>query len=151
MAASNWEASFGLDRRQSTRIVNEAERALRRFLDGDHEAHSIRPPTREGSTRVLQRDRVHVAAAFVRSHFNDPPLDRGHPVWVAHVRDWDGPPTPPAPIGGIPLPDAEPSSTRVRDHRPPRPGLRPGRPVREREHLPLRLWPLRLSPSWRSI
>lgn len=56
----------------------------------------------------------------------------------------DGRPLAPAPIGGIPLPDAEPSSTRVRDHRPPRRAPRPHRPVRQREHLPSRLWPLRL-------
>jgi hypothetical protein len=61
----------------------------------------------------------------------------------------DGRPTPPAPIGGIPLPDAEPSLTRVRDHRPPEHAPRPRRPTRPRERLPSRLWPLRLWPSWR--
>jgi hypothetical protein len=53
--------------------------------------------------------------------------------------DDDGPgpedegPTPPPPIGGVPLPDAEPSSTRLRDHRPPRRAARPRRPAREPE------------------
>lgn len=56
--------------------------------------------------------------------------------------DGDGPgpederPTPPSPIGGIPLPDAEPSSARVRDHRPPRRAARHRRPARERERPP---------------
>ncbi len=58
-------------------------------------------------------------------------------------------PTPPAPVGGIPLPDAEPSLTRVRDHRSPRRAPRRRRPTRQRERLPSRLWPLRLWPSWR--
>ena len=57
----------------------------------------------------------------------------------------DGRPTPPEPIGGIPLPDAEPSSTRLRDHRPPRRASPPRRPVRERERLPSRLRLLRRS------
>jgi hypothetical protein len=57
----------------------------------------------------------------------------------------DDRPTPPAPIGGIPLPDAEPSLKRVRDHRSPQRASRPRRPVRERERHPSRLWPLRLS------
>lgn len=61
----------------------------------------------------------------------------------------DGRPTPPTPIGGIPLPDAEPSLTRVREHRqPPRPA-RPRRRTRQRERLPSRPRPLRLWPSWR--
>jgi hypothetical protein len=53
--------------------------------------------------------------------------------------DGDGPgpedarPTPPSPIGGIPLPDAEPSSARVRDHRPTTWPVPPRRPVRERD------------------
>jgi hypothetical protein len=57
--------------------------------------------------------------------------------------DGDGPgpederPTPPSPLGGIPLPDAEPSSARVRDHRPPRRAARPRRPARERERPPV--------------
>jgi hypothetical protein len=59
----------------------------------------------------------------------------------------DGRPTPHSPIGGIPLPDAGPSSTRIRDHRPPRRTPRPRRPNRQRERLPSRLWPLRLWPS----
>jgi hypothetical protein len=42
----------------------------------------------------------------------------------------DGRPPPPSPIGGIPLPDAEQSSARVRDHRPPRREARPRRPAR---------------------
>lgn len=54
----------------------------------------------------------------------------------------DDRPTPPAPIGGIPLLDAEPASTRLRDHRRPQWGPRPRRPVREREHLVSRLRPL---------
>ncbi len=58
----------------------------------------------------------------------------------------NGRPTPPAPTGGILLLDAGPSSTRVRDHRLPQQGLQPRRPVRERERLPLRMWPLRLWP-----
>jgi hypothetical protein len=61
----------------------------------------------------------------------------------------DGSPTPPGPIGGIPLPDAEPSLTRVRDHRPTRRAPRPRRPTRQRERVPSRLWPSRLWPSWR--
>ncbi len=61
----------------------------------------------------------------------------------------NGPPTPRPPIGGIPLPDAEPSSARVRDHRPPRRTPPPRRPVREPERPPARLWPLRLRPSKR--
>jgi hypothetical protein len=71
--------------------------------------------------------------------------------------DDDGPgpgggwPTPPAPIGGIPLLDAEPSSSRVRDHRPPRRGVRPRWPVRQRERLISRLWPFRPWSSWRPI
>ncbi|HUA06110.1 MAG TPA: hypothetical protein VMB27_19535 [Solirubrobacteraceae bacterium] len=65
--------------------------------------------------------------------------------------DGDGRPTPPAPIGGIPLLDAEPFSTRVRDHRPPRRGLRPHRPVRQQERLGSRLWPVRPLSSWRAI
>lgn len=60
-------------------------------------------------------------------------------------------PRPPAPIGGIPLLDAEPSSKRVRDHRPPRRLLRPRRPVRQRERLRSRLWPFRPWSSWRPI
>ena len=63
----------------------------------------------------------------------------------------DGRPTPPAPIGGIPLPDAGPASTRVRDHRPPRRAPRPRRPTRQRERLPSGLWPLRPWSSWRPI
>jgi len=66
--------------------------------------------------------------------------------------DSDGPgpeddrPTPLAPVGGIPLPDATPSRTRLRDHRLPRPQVLPRRRVRERERrlprvLPLRVWP----------
>lgn len=61
----------------------------------------------------------------------------------------DGRPTPPAPIGGIPLPDAEPSSTRLRDHLRPRRTGRPRRPARERERRPSRLWPLRQRPASR--
>jgi hypothetical protein len=58
----------------------------------------------------------------------------------------DGRPTPPAPIGGIPLPDAEPSSTRLRDHRQLPRVPRPRRPTRRRERVPSRLrrpqmWP----------
>jgi hypothetical protein len=45
----------------------------------------------------------------------------------------DDRPTPPAPIGGIPLPDAQQSATRLRDHPLPRPAVRPRRPVRDRE------------------
>lgn len=63
----------------------------------------------------------------------------------------DGRPTPPSPIGGIPRLDAEPSSTRVRDHRPPRRATRPRQPVRQRERLVARLWPFRLWPSWSAI
>lgn len=63
----------------------------------------------------------------------------------------EGRPTPPTPIGGIPLPDAEPSLTRVRDHRPPRRAPRPRRPTRPRERLLSGLWPLRLWPSWRQL
>ena len=91
-----------------------------------------------------------VASRFVLFHRSGPDLGPGG-------EDGDGPdpgddrPTPPAPIGGIPLPDAEPSSTRVRDHRPPRPARRSRRPLRERERFPSRLWPLRLRPSWRHI
>jgi len=59
----------------------------------------------------------------------------------------DDRPTPPDPIGGIPLPDAEPSSMRLRDHPPPRRALRPRRPTRPRERRPSRLWHLRLWPS----
>lgn len=58
----------------------------------------------------------------------------------------DGPPSPRSPIGGIPLPDAESSSARVRDHRPPLRAPRTRRPVRDRERPPVRLWPLRLRP-----
>lgn len=86
------------------------------------------------------------------------------PSWFVLFRGWgfdpgsadddhEGPPgpedrrpTPPSPIGGIPLPDAEPSSARVRDHRLPRRATHRRRPVRERERPPLRLWPLRLWP-----
>jgi hypothetical protein len=63
----------------------------------------------------------------------------------------NGRPTPLGPIGGIPLLDAEPSAKRLRDHRPPRPGWRPRRPVRQRERLVSRLWPLRPWSSWRPI
>jgi hypothetical protein len=63
-------------------------------------------------------------------------------------RGGDGPgpgdgrrPTPPAPIGGVPLLDAEASSTRLRDHRPTQRARRPRRPVRERERSPSRVWP----------
>jgi hypothetical protein len=63
----------------------------------------------------------------------------------------DGRPTPSPPIGGIPLPDAERSSARIRDHRPPRRAPRPRRPVRERERSPSLLWPLRLWPRERLI
>ena len=63
----------------------------------------------------------------------------------------DGRPTPPAPIGGIPLPDAEPSSTRMRDHRAPQRTRRTRRPVRQRERLISRLWPLRPWSSGRPI
>ena len=52
----------------------------------------------------------------------------------------DSRPTPPSPVGGIPLPDAEPSSTRLRDHRPLPRVPRPRRPTRRRERLPSRLW-----------
>jgi hypothetical protein len=45
-------------------------------------------------------------------------------------------PPPPSPIGGIPLPEAEPSSARVRDHRPRRRAARPRRAARERERPP---------------
>lgn len=63
----------------------------------------------------------------------------------------DGRPTPPAPIGGIPLLDAEPSSKRVRDHGPPRWGTPPRRPVRERERVVSRLWLLGPWSSWRPV
>jgi len=66
-------------------------------------------------------------------------------------RPGDGRRTPPAPTGGIPLPDAEPSLTRVRNHRPPRRAGRLRRPVHARERLPSRLWPLRLRPSGRFV
>ncbi|HYB26759.1 MAG TPA: hypothetical protein VEF89_09115 [Solirubrobacteraceae bacterium] len=46
------------------------------------------------------------------------------------------------PIGGIPLPDAEQPTTRVRGPHPPRPAAHPRRSARERER-PLRLLPLR--------
>ena len=48
------------------------------------------------------------------------------------------PPAPPgAPRGGMPLPDAEQSRQRVRDHdRPDRRRLRPRRPSREPERMP---------------
>jgi len=46
------------------------------------------------------------------------------------------------PIGGIPLPDAEPPTTRVRGPHRPRPAANPRRSARERER-PLRLWQLR--------
>jgi hypothetical protein len=59
----------------------------------------------------------------------------------------DGRPTSPAPFGGIPLPDAEPASVRVRDHRLPRHAPGPRRPARERPRLPSRPSPLRLWPS----
>lgn len=58
-------------------------------------------------------------------------------------------PTPPAPLGGVPLPDAASSSTRLRDHHPTPPTRRVRRPVRERERPPSRLWPLRSWPFWR--
>ena len=68
--------------------------------------------------------------------------------------DGDGPgpeddrPTPPAPIGGIPPPDARPPATRVRDDHLPRPSLHPRRPVRERKRRVPHLRPLRsLSPQ----
>lgn len=53
----------------------------------------------------------------------------------------DGPPGPTvgpsAPSGGIPLPDAEQSRDRVRDHdRPDRRRRRPRRPAREPERVP---------------
>jgi hypothetical protein len=57
----------------------------------------------------------------------------------------DGGPTPTAPVGGIPLPDAEPSSKRVRDHPPPRPSPRRRRPALPRERPPSRPRPLRQS------
>jgi hypothetical protein len=52
-----------------------------------------------------------------------------------------GPPEPPpqpgSPRGGIPLPDAEQSRHRIRDHdRPDRRRLRPRRPAREPERSP---------------
>jgi hypothetical protein len=59
----------------------------------------------------------------------------------------DSRPTPPSPIGGIPLPDAEPSSTRLRDHRPLPRAPRPRRPSRRRERVPSRLWQSRLRPG----
>jgi len=51
--------------------------------------------------------------------------------------DGDGPgpeddrPTPPTPVGGIPLLDARPSAIRRRDDHHRRPSIRPRRPVRE--------------------
>lgn len=62
--------------------------------------------------------------------------------------DW---PTPPAPVGGIPLLDAESSSTRLRDHPPPRRGQRPRRPVRQRERVMLWLRAFRPWSSWRPV
>jgi len=59
----------------------------------------------------------------------------------------DGRPTPPSPIGGIPLPDAEQSSTRLRDHRPLPRVPRPRRPARRRERVPSRLWRSQLRPN----
>ncbi|MBV9605586.1 MAG: hypothetical protein JO027_10780 [Solirubrobacterales bacterium] len=57
----------------------------------------------------------------------------------------DDRPTPPAPIGGIPLPDAGPWRTRVRDHHRPPPPDHPRRPVREREPRVPHFRQLRLS------
>jgi len=53
-------------------------------------------------------------------------------------------PRPGAPRGGIPLPDAEQSRLRVRDHdRPARRRLRPRRPAREPDRTPARTVPHR--------
>lgn len=84
--------------------------------------------------------------------FDGPGFDTGS---AGEGDDGPGPgggwPTPPAPIGGLPLLDAEPSSTRLRDHRPPWRGVRPRRPVRQRERLISRLWAFRPWSLWRPI
>lgn len=58
----------------------------------------------------------------------------------------DGRPSPSGPTGGVPLPDAEPSSTRIRGHRRQLRPPRPRRPVRERERRRTRLWRLAIWP-----
>ena len=62
----------------------------------------------------------------------------------------DGRPTPPSPIGGIPLTQnlhSRVCATIARRRR----ATRPRRPVRQRERLVARLWPFRLWPPWRAI
>jgi len=58
-----------------------------------------------------------------------------------------GPPEPTAPTGaprgGIPLPDAEQSRERVRDHDRPKRRLLPRRPAREPDRAPVRTLPRR--------
>jgi len=54
----------------------------------------------------------------------------------------DAPPTPPPPIGGLPLPDAEQSSTRTRGPHAPRRAPNRRRPAREPRRVPSRVRPL---------
>jgi Na+/melibiose symporter-like transporter len=89
---------------------------------------------------------VAAAAAFLLFHWEGPdpgPGDDGG----GGPDSGDTRPTPPPPIGGIPLPDAEPSSTRLRDHRPLPRAPRPRRPSRRRTRVPSRLSRSQLRPS----
>jgi SAM-dependent methyltransferase len=51
--------------------VDEAEGPLCGLVESDNEAHAIRSATWEWRIRVLERDRVHVAAALVGTYFHD--------------------------------------------------------------------------------
>lgn len=55
------------------------------------------------------------------------------------------------PIGGIPLPDAEQSSTRFRGPHRPRRAVRTRRPARKRERRPARLWQFMSCQSHRPL
>ncbi len=54
----------------------------------------------------------------------------------------DDRPSPPRPIGGVPLPDAEQSSIRDRGPHPRRRAPNRSRPAREPKRTPPRVWPL---------
>ena len=82
---------------------------------------------------------VMLARRLFSRHWRLPPgpsdSDDGGGGGGSGPREPDAPPD--APRGGIPLPDAEQSRERVRDHdRPGRRRLRPRRPAREPDRLP---------------
>ncbi len=63
----------------SARIVDEVERMLCRLLDGDHDAHPIGAAARKWRACVVDRNRIHVAAASSGRTWTTRP-------WIAAMR-----------------------------------------------------------------